>query len=229
MTRRSCFLRSALLCACFSATLPSVAQNAAISTDPKPDKANSAAMQSFQFDSHGSLLNAFVYVAAGSSPHPTVVLLHGFPGNERNLDLAQSIRRAGWNVLYFDYRGSWGSPGDFTFTHCIEDTQSAIAYLRDPANAARLRSDAKTIVLVGHSMGGFVALEAGAFDSTIRAIVTISAADLGTSRLQAVPVDKREFAVKGIAAGLAHEGMAPLAGTSPEKLANDPTLLNGAS
>jgi pimeloyl-ACP methyl ester carboxylesterase len=201
--------------------LPSVAQNAAISTDPKPDKANSAAMQSFQFDSHGSLLNAFVYVAAGSSPHPTVVLLHGFPGNERNLDLAQSIRRAGWNVLYFDYRGSWGSPGDFTFTHCIEDTQSAIAYLRDPANAARLRSDAKTIVLVGHSMGGFVALEAGAFDSTIRAIVTISAADLGTSRLQAVPVDKREFAVKGIAAGLAHEGMAPLAGTSPEKLANE--------
>jgi alpha-beta hydrolase superfamily lysophospholipase len=168
MTRRSCFLRSALLCACFSVALPSVAQNAAISADPEPDKANSPGMQSFQFDSHGSLLNAFVYVAAGSPPHPTVILLHGFPGNERNLDLAQSIRRAGWNVLYFDYRGSWGSPGDFSFIHCIEDTQSAIVYLRDTANAARLRSDAKTIVLVGHSMGGFVALEAGAFDSTSR-------------------------------------------------------------
>ena len=221
MTRRNCFLRSVLLCACFTITLPSRAQNAAISTDPEPDKANPAAMQSFQLDSHGSLLNAFVYIAAGSTPHPTGILLHGFPGNERNLDLAQSIRRAGWNVLYFDYRGSWGSPGDFSFNHGIEDAQSAIAYLRDTANAARLRSDGRTIVLVGHSMGGFVALEAGAFDSTIRAIVTISAADLGISRLQAVPDDKREFAIKGIAAGLAHEGMAPLAGTSPEKLANE--------
>jgi pimeloyl-ACP methyl ester carboxylesterase len=207
--------------------LPWVAQSPAISTDPEPDKANPAAMQSFQFNSHGSLLNAFVYVAAGSTPHPTVILLHGFPGNERNLDLAQSIRRAGWNVLYFDYRGSWGSPGDFSFTHCIEDTQSAIAYLRETVNANRLRSDAKTIVLVGHSMGGFVALQAGASDPTIRALVTISAADLGTSRLQAVAAGKREFAVKGLAAGLAREGMAPLAGTSPEKLANE-VLSNAA-
>ena len=78
-------------------------------------------MQSFQIPSHGALINAFVYVAAGDGPHPLVVLLHGFPGNERNLDLAQDIRRAGWDVLYFDYRGSWGSPGDFSFSHSIEE------------------------------------------------------------------------------------------------------------
>src|SRR5580704_11298258 len=184
MTRRSDLLSAALFIA---SLVPAIAQYPAITADSAPDKTNPAAMQSFQLPSHGALLNAFVYVAAGVGPHPTVILLHGFPGNERNLDLAQSIRRAGWNVLYFDYRGSWGSPGDFSFIHCIEDTQSAIVYLRDTANAARLRSDAKTIVLVGHSMGGFVALEAGAFDSTIKAIVTISAADLGTTRLQAVP------------------------------------------
>ena len=70
-------------------------------------------------------------------------------------------------------------------------------------------------------MGGFKALEAGAFDLSIKDIVSISAADLGTSRLQAVSLDKREFAVKSLAANLAHEGMAPLAGTSPEKLANE--------
>src|SRR5271170_4218023 len=81
------------------------------------DHANPAAMDSFQIPSHGALLNALVYVAAGVGPHPAVVLLHGFPGNERNLDLAQDIRRAGWDVLYFDYRGSWGSPGDFSFSH----------------------------------------------------------------------------------------------------------------
>ena len=94
-------------------------------------------MQTMQLPSHGALLNAIVYVAAGAGPHPVVILLHGFPGNEKNLDLAQAIRRAGWDVLYFDYRGSWGSPGDFSFTHCIEDTQAAIAYVRDPIKIGR--------------------------------------------------------------------------------------------
>jgi uncharacterized protein len=216
MTRRSVLLSSALIHAFLCD-----AQDPAIVTDTGPDKTNPAAMQSFQIPSHGALLNAFVYVAAGASLHPTLILLHGFPGNERNLDLAQSIRRAGWNVVYFDYRGSWGSPGDFSFTHCIEDTESAISYIRDPVNASRLRSDRKTIVLIGHSMGGFVALQAGARDPAINAIVTISAADLGTGRLQAVPTDQHALAIKSLAAGLAAEGMAPLTGTAPEGLATE--------
>ncbi len=218
MTRRSVLLSAALFIA---SLVPAIAQYPAITADSAPDKTNPAAMQSFQLPSHGALLNAFVYVAAGVGPHPTVILLHGFPGNERNLDLAQSIRRAGWNVMYFNYRGSWGSAGDFSFTHCVEDTQSAIAYLRDDGQAAKLRSDPKIIVLIGHSMGGFVALQAGALDPAIKAIVTISAADLGTSRIEAVPADKHDLFAKGLAASLAAEGMAPLAGTTPEFLASE--------
>src|ERR1700735_2715339 len=147
---------------------------AAISSDPAPDKANPASMATVQVPSHGALLNGLVYVAAGAGPHPVVVLLHGFPGNEKNLDLAQSIRRAGWNVLYFNYRGSWGSPSDFSFTHCIEDVQSAIAYLRDPANAKKLRVDSTPLVLIGHSMGGFMTIQGAANDPAIKAIATIS-------------------------------------------------------
>jgi pimeloyl-ACP methyl ester carboxylesterase len=98
----------------------------------------------------------------------TVILLHGFPGNEKNLDLAQDIRRAGWDVLYFNYRGSWGSPGDF----------SPVAYLRQPENAKRLRADPARIVLIGHSMGGFMAVQGGAADSEITAVGLISAAVL---------------------------------------------------
>src|ERR1700733_15655713 len=67
--------------------------------DPVQDRSSPAVMQSFQIPSHGAMLNALVYVAAGSGRHPAVVLLHGFPGNERNLDLAQDICRAGWGVL----------------------------------------------------------------------------------------------------------------------------------
>src|SRR5271169_6043087 len=121
-------------------------------------RSSPASMQSFQIPSHGALINAFVYVAAGEGPHPAVVLLHGFPGNERNLDLAQDIRRAGWDVLYFDYRGSWGSSGDFSFSHSIEDTAEAVDYLRQPETAKLLRLDASRIVLIGHSMGGFMAV-----------------------------------------------------------------------
>jgi pimeloyl-ACP methyl ester carboxylesterase len=221
MTSRSVLLSAILLCASFIAAVPAHAQDSALAADTDPDKTNPAAMLSFQLPSHGALLNAFVYIAAGAAPHPTVILLHGFPGNERNLDLAQSIRRAGWNVLYFDYRGSWGSPGDFSFTHCIEDTQSAIDYLRNPAHAALLRTDLRKIVLIGHSMGGFMAIETGALDPAIRAVVSISAADLGTSRFLSLPAHQRDIAVIGLADLLNDQGMAPLTGTSPESLANE--------
>jgi dipeptidyl aminopeptidase/acylaminoacyl peptidase len=83
----------------------------AIATDPPADRAHPATMETVQVPSHGVLMNGLVYVAAGVGPHPVVLLLHGFPGNEKNLDLAQAMRRAGWDVLYFDYRGSWGNAG----------------------------------------------------------------------------------------------------------------------
>jgi uncharacterized protein len=226
MPRLICIFRASLLLAILTfALLPSArAQHApsAISSDPARDAANPAAMETMQLPSHGALLNALVYIAAGPGPHPVVVLLHGFPGNEKNLDLAQALRRAGWDVLYFDYRGSWGSPGDFSFTHCIEDTQSAIAYMRDPANAKKLRADPAHIVLIGHSMGGFMANYAAAQDPKIEAVVMISAANLGgmwTRREASKSSD--DDAVKSIAASLAAEGMAPLAGCTPESLARE--------
>lgn len=185
-----------------------------------PD-ANRASMQSFQLPSNGTKLNAFVYIAAGAGPHPAVILLHGFPGNERNLDLAQDIRRAGWDVLYFNYRGSWGSPGDFSFGNSIEDTAAAIAYLRQPEVAKKLRLDPTRIVLIGHSMGGFMAVQGTVADPSIMAVGLISAADMAGRIPPSLPKDKEPAAVKGIATGLAAEGMAPLAGCTPEGLAQE--------
>jgi pimeloyl-ACP methyl ester carboxylesterase len=217
----SVFLVSAAFLVCSFSQPTLYAQiPAAITTDPAPDKLHPAAIETFQLPSHGAQLNALMYVAAGAGPHPTVLLLHGFPGNERNLDLAQTIRRAGYNVLFFDYRGSWGSPGDFSFTHCIEDVASAIAYLRDPANAAKLRVDPANLILVGHSMGGFMARYVGAQDSAIKAVVLISAADMGVDTVESIPTAQRSHAVDPIAKSLADEGMAPLACT-PHDLAEE--------
>ena len=183
-----------------------------------PDRAS---MQTMQIPSHGELMNALVYIAAGAGPHPVVILLHGFPGNERNLDLAQDMRRAGWDVLYFNYRGSWGTPGDFSFAHSIEDTGAAIAYLRQPEVARSLRLDPNRIVLIGHSMGGFMTVEAAAADPAIKAFATISAADM-SGRMQAMlAMEKRSDAIAAMAHGLAEEGMAPLAGCTPDGLAKE--------
>lgn len=180
-----------------------------------------ASMESMQIPSHGSQMNALMYVAAGAGPHPVVILLHGFPGNERNLDLAQDMRRAGWDVLYFNYRGSWGTSGDFSFSHGVEDVASAIAYLRQPENATRLRVDSSRIVLVGHSMGGFMAVQGAAADPAIKGIATISAADFSAMFRQMRANGTADAAMKRMAAGLAKEGMAPLSGCTPEGLARD--------
>jgi len=186
-----------------------------------------ASMESFQIPSHGGFLNAFVYVAAGPGPHPVVVLLHGFPGNERNLDLAQEIRSAGWDVLYFDYRGSWGSPGDFSFTHGIEDTAAAVSYLRTPEMVGILRLDPSRIVLLGHSMGGFMAVQAAAADVGIMGVALISAADFGGRIPQPLSREGEEAEVRALTASYDREGMEPLTGCTAEGLARE-LLANAA-
>ena len=190
-------------------------------TSARPGVSIRASMETMQIPSHGELMNALVYVAAGAGPHPAVILLHGFPGNERNLDLAQGIRRAGWDVLYFNYRGSWGTPGDFSFSHGIEDTAAALAYLRQPAIAKKLRLDPSRIVLIGHSMGGFMAIEAAAADPAIKAVGDISAADMGTRYLMLQRKNPGPGALRKISAGLASQGMAPLSGCTPDGLARE--------
>ncbi|MBM4385006.1 MAG: alpha/beta fold hydrolase [Deltaproteobacteria bacterium] len=130
-----------------------------------------------QFVSAGAHLNAYAHIAAGPGPHPTAVLLHGFPGNERNLDLAQALRRAGWNALYFTYRGAWGSGGEFSFGNALEDVAAVVATLREPAFARRYRVDAQRIVLVGHSMGGAAALVSAAKLDAVKCVASLAGAN----------------------------------------------------
>jgi acetyl esterase/lipase len=160
---------------------------AAIFTDPPADAAHPATMTVLHIPSHGALINGLVYRPAGAGAHPTLIICHGLPGNEKNLDLAQAVRRAGWNAVTFNYRGSWGSPGVFRFAQNLEDADAVLAYIRDPANAARLGIDTQRIAMVGHSMGGWVVAHTAAHDhgydhghdrGLIGAIL-ISAADMG--------------------------------------------------
>jgi len=152
---------------------------AAIFTDPPPDSAHPAAMTVLHIPSHGVQINGIVYRPSGAGLHPTLVICHGLPGNEKNLDLAQAVRRAGWNAVTFNYRGSWGSPGVFRFAQNLEDADAVLAYLRDPANATRLGVDTKHIAIAGHSMGGWVTARTASHDHGLIGAILISAADMG--------------------------------------------------
>jgi uncharacterized protein len=110
------FLATAVLLA-VSATDYAQTVPAAIYTDPPADAAHPAGMVVLHIPSHGKLINGIVYTPAGAGPHPTLVICHGLPGNEKNLDLAQAVRREGWNAVTFNYRGSWGSPGSYSSPH----------------------------------------------------------------------------------------------------------------
>jgi dienelactone hydrolase len=130
--------------------------------------------------SDGDRMTGLIYQAAGAGPHPTVLLLHGYPGNEKNLDVVQALRRQGWNVLFFHYRGAWGSQGEFSFRGAEQDVQAVLAYMRDADNAAALRIDPQKLSIVGHSMGGHMAL-AGIFDDPqVNCAVTYDGANMGT-------------------------------------------------
>lgn len=150
-----------------------------VTMDPDVIDANfPASMIPFVINSCGSKLNAIIYLAQGKGPHPTVVLLHGFPGNKKNLDLAQAIRRTGWNVVFFHYRGDWDSQRDFSRDHCLEDAASALAFLRDETNAGKFGVDVRKIVMVGHSMGGYMALRTVVDDTDLLGAVWIAGGNI---------------------------------------------------
>lgn len=182
----------------------------AIFTDPPADAMHPAHMTVLHIPTHGAQVNGIVYQPSGAGPHPTLILFHGLPGNERNLDLAQAVRRAGWNAVTFNYRGSWGSPGVFRFSQNLEDAGAVLAYLRDPANAKRLGIDTHRIALAGHSMGGWVVVHTAAHDHAVIGAVIISSADVG----------KQADWQRDRLIALMADCMGPLADVTPESMAD---------
>ena len=91
-----------------------------------------------------------VYTAEGNGPHPVLIFTHGYPGHEKNLDLAQSLRRTGFSSVIFFYRGCWGSEGDFSFEGSFEDTKAVLDFV---LNDTQYGFDKNHIFFIGHSLG----------------------------------------------------------------------------
>ena len=187
-----------------------------------PAAASPAAMQQVILPSHGSNLLGIFYLAAGAGPHPTAIIFHGFPGFEQNLDLAQTLRAHGWNVLAMHYRGSWGVKGTFSFEHAAEDADAQVSFLLDPANAQKYRIDTHRIVVIGHSMGGYMAASAIAHNPQVAAAVLISAWNIGGGFENRHQPDSKPAALADEAKELTKDNnLAPLSGTSGLALARE--------
>ncbi|MHA1991566.1 MAG: alpha/beta hydrolase family protein [Candidatus Hodarchaeales archaeon] len=179
-----------------------------ITEDPETDQNFPALLKDAYIDSHGSTLLGRFLVAQGNGPHPTIVFLHGFPGHELNIDLAQIFRRVGWNSLVFHYRGSWGSKGSFSFENCLEDVHSVLKFLKSYEISKKYRVDIQNIVLIGFSMGGFASLMTAAQDPSIKATASIAGVNFSPWANQDLSTIVNFY----------QESLPPLAGTSAEKL-----------
>jgi pimeloyl-ACP methyl ester carboxylesterase len=186
-----------------------------VTDDPAPDKEYPSALAPVTFKSGGEQLLGVLLQAQERGPHPAIILLHGFPGNERNFDLAHVFRRAGWHVLVFHYRGAWGSSGAFSFTHVLQDVESAITFLRSSALQYRIISE--KIVLIGHSMGGFAALMTAALNPTVYAAASLAGVNIGYF----AQIIGRDAAAKKAAAQFFTKGLPPLQGASAEDLLDE--------
>src|SRR5690348_8679210 len=200
------------------AAMPARAQvktNASAATKP-------AATVQMAIPSHGENLLGVFYLAAGAGPHPTAIIFHGFPGYEQNLDIAQFLRARGWTVLAMHYRGSWGVKGDFSFEHAAEDADTQVQFVLDEANAKKYGIDTRRVMVIGHSMGGFMAASAIAHNKSVAGAVIISAWNIGADYQSRRHTGSSANSIENEAKGLESGGnLLPLAGTSADMLARE--------
>lgn len=113
-----------------------------------------------------TILNGLMTGFTEEGEGPPLVFLHGFP-LDRDIWMKQ-IRafRSDWRVILPDLRGfgeSEGTPGPVSMARLAEDVHDLLRHL-----------GAGPAVLVGHSMGGYVALAfARAFPQALRGLVLV--------------------------------------------------------
>lgn len=180
--------------------------------DPDPGLVPPARTPEVRLESHGETLLGVMHVPAGPGPHPVVVLLHGFPGNERNFDLAQALRRAGYATLVFHYRGSWGVGGSYSWRNVLADAAHVTRIVREQPPTEAL--DPNRVAVVGHSLGGFAALHTAAGDPDVKAVVSIAGFDFGGAAQRGLADPGAREALRAMFG----EDLLPLRGTSAEQL-----------
>ncbi len=110
-------------------------------------------------------------------PRGTLVLCHGYSGDcSPDLMYAPLLRDAGYNTLFFDFRGHGVSDGAFTSLVYFErgDLLAALDFLRARGIAR--------VGLIGFSMGGAIALAAAPLSPMVAGVIS----DCGFAELRSI-------------------------------------------
>lgn len=148
-------------------------------SDPEIGYVQAPTSEGLVIESHGARIFGLCLAPAlysSEERRPVVVMCHGMPGVDPNADLAQALRRAGFFVIYFRYRGMWGSQGTCSFTHVIEDVRAVVEYVR--SGKINMPIDFERIYLLGHSVGGFAVLNALANGLKVKRAVLMAPCNL---------------------------------------------------
>lgn len=129
--------------------------------------------------------------------HPCAVLLHGYPGHTSTFDIAQALRRAGVVAVSLFYRGCWGSEGMYTLSGLIDDAVAAATWMRNEKTAEQYAVDRNAIFFIGHSMGGFAAINATRRLSWIRGTALLAPYDFSALMQQGHDEAVKELLASG--------------------------------
>jgi protein-L-isoaspartate(D-aspartate) O-methyltransferase len=100
-------------------------------------------------------LGGWFFPAADGAQRTTVIVFNGNAGNRSHrVELADTLRGHGLQVLLTDYRGYGGNPGVPSERGLVADARAARAYL-----ASRTDVDVSRLVYFGESLGAAVAVD----------------------------------------------------------------------
>jgi dienelactone hydrolase len=105
-------------------------------------------VENVSFDSEGSNLLGRIYKPNVDGVFPAVAICHGYPGDTKNIDLAEELAFNGIVTLIFFYAGAWGSEGTYSLKKLEASTRDAVEYLLTYPFV-----DQGKVGLLGHSMG----------------------------------------------------------------------------
>lgn len=129
---------------------------------------------------NGVFLKGKFFIADGEGIFPTVILLHGFPGNEKDvLGIGNKLSNAGLNALTFTFSGTFQSQGEYSWQNSQNDIKAAYDFINQSDNIRKYKIDTSLIYIGGYSNGGGMALTYAANHTEIKAVFSIAGTDLG--------------------------------------------------